>query len=186
MKRIALVLAASILMPAAVTAQAPANTSKPAPADDVLWSRVMELPRGDPIVVKNTYGPPLRCCFDGATTAFLFCHAPDAPPDTGEGYQFDRASVLDVTVPHRRIIQHPGVLASAAIAGTLLGLGSTRTLKNPDAVTVGLVTAIVVGSAGYGMSQVPNQRITWGFAYHPRGFGLRTRPVPHRFAPRQR
>lgn len=183
MKRIALVLAASSFLTAAAIAQAPATGSKPAAADDAVWSRVMELPRGQPIVVKNTYGPPLRCRFDGATDGFLFCYPPDGSPNAAEEYQFDRASVLDVRVARGRLLPHPGVLASAAVAGIVLGLGSTRTLKDPDASTVGLITAIVVGSAGYGMAQIPRPGMAWGFAYHPRRFVFRRRPILRRFAP---
>ncbi|HEV2134961.1 MAG TPA: hypothetical protein VGR47_12055 [Terracidiphilus sp.] len=182
MKRIALVLAASVLLPAATFAQAPPNNPNPRPSDDVLWNRVMELPRGQPIVVVNSYGPPLHCRFDGATDAFLFCYPPDAPPDAVEDYRFDRARVLDVTATRPRVIQHPGVLASAAIAGIVFGLGSTRTLKNSDAVTVGLFAATVVGSAGYGTSRTPNQGLAFDFIYHPRRFGFR-RPGMRRFAP---
>jgi hypothetical protein len=184
MKRIVLLLAALFLLPVAVIAQAPPDNPKALPQNDALWNRVMQLPRGQPIIVVNTYGPPLHCRFAGATDAFLFCDPPDAAPDAAEGYRFDRASILDVTIEHRRIIPHPGVLASAAVAGIVLGLGSTRTLNNPDATTVGLISALVVGSTGYMMSQVPNQGVALGFVYHPRGFGSRTRPILRHFAPR--
>jgi hypothetical protein len=183
MKRIVLVLASLVLLPPAVP-QAPANNPGPVPPDDHLWDRITELPRGQPIIVISTYGPPLRCRFDGATDAFLFCYPPGAPPDTG--YCFDRVSVLDVTVPQRRIISHPRVLVSAAIAGIVVGLGSTRTLKDPDAATVGLIGAIVVGAAGYGMSKGSHPGLAFGFAYHPRGFGFHARLLPRRFVPRRR
>lgn len=64
MKRIALVLAASVLLLAAAAAQAPPDTPEPVPQNAALWDRVKELPRGRLIVVKSTYGPPLHCRFD--------------------------------------------------------------------------------------------------------------------------
>lgn len=180
MKRIVLVLAASILLSAAAFAQAPPENSNPAPPNDALWNRVMALPRGQPIMVVNTYGPPLHCEFAGATNDFLFCDPPAAPPDTG--YRFERASVLDVTVQRRQVIRHPGVLISAAVAGIALGLGSTRTLNDRDAATVGLISALVAGSAGLAMSQAPRPGLALGFAYQPRGFGFRAGPILHHFS----
>ena len=179
MKRFVLVLAASILLPAAVVAQAPPDNPNPVPVNDALWDRVMALPRGQPIVVANTYGPPLHCQFAGATDDFLFCDPPDAPPDTG--YRFERASVLDVTVQRRRLISHPFVLASAAIAGLVIGIGSTHTMNDHDAATVGLISALVVGSAGLAMSQAPRPGFALGFAYQPRSFGFHGRPILHHF-----
>lgn len=182
MKRIVLVLGASILLLGAAAGQAPPDHPKPVAQNGALWDRVKELPRGQLIVVKNTYGPPLHCRFDGATDAFLFCYPPDAPQDTTDGYQFERASVLDVTVPHHLSIPHPGVLASATVAGVVLGLGSTRTLSDGDSAKVGLISALVVGTFGLGMSAVPRDGVGFGFAYHPHGFGLRV-PFGRRFAP---
>lgn len=181
MKRFAFVLAVLILLPAAVVAQAPANNTNPAAPDDALWNRVMELPRGQPIVVVSTYGPPLRCRFAGATDAFLFCDPPDALPD--RGYRFDRASVLNVTVARRPFIKHPVVLASAVIAGVVLGLGSTQTLSDRDAATVGMISGLAVGAVGLGISEGPIYRPGFGFNFHPRGFGFPARPILHRFAP---
>src|ERR1700692_1918581 len=80
---------AQALPPAPLPADAPVpvqSTSTSVPASpmhagpsDATWMRFQQIANGREVLVTNTYGPPLRCRFAGATNAFLFCDPPGTP-----------------------------------------------------------------------------------------------------------
>src|SRR5260221_578167 len=90
------------------------STSNPAPAwadspSEQVWALVRRIANGQEVKITNTYGPPLRCRFEGATDDYLFCDPLGSP--AGAGYQFERASVLDVRVMREPHNWHLGLLS---------------------------------------------------------------------------
>ena len=137
-------------------AQALPDNPTPAPAPDPMWARVQNLKPGTPIVVSDTYGPPLRCLFSGATEAYLDCNPSGNPPDTG--FRFNRVDLLSVELdrPGQNALQakrtthnyHPGWIASMVIGGTLMGVAFAQQVDTAHAAEGGAISALVIGAIG--------------------------------------
>jgi hypothetical protein len=151
---IALVFCA-LLQPAA-NAQALPDNPAPAQAADPMWTRIENLNPGTPIVVSDTYGPPVRCLFAGATAAYLDCNPAGNPP--GTGFRFNRADVVTVDLdrPGQNALQsnhtthnyHPGWIASMVVGGTLMGVGFAQMTDADHAAVGGAISALVIGVIG--------------------------------------
>jgi hypothetical protein len=162
-----------------------ASSSAPARAgssSDVLWARVQRIANGQEVLVTNTYGPPLRCRFEGVTDAYLFCDPPGSP--VGTGYQFDRASVLDVRVMREPHNWHPGLLSAMVGGGLIVGIAATGQTDAGHAAQAGLIGALVTGAIAAPLAFLqPQDRyagVGAGFSFHPHGFHgwHRFRPTP--------
>ena len=129
------------------TTQQPATSApaKPAPPD-AEWRKIQRLVNGEPIVVRSTNGPALRCRFAGATDDALFCDVPGSP--YGTGYSFERPSVISVEATRPGRNYHPAWIASIIAGGLVTGLVATKTNDSRDAATIGAVGALVVAGIG--------------------------------------
>jgi uncharacterized membrane protein YeaQ/YmgE (transglycosylase-associated protein family) len=137
-------------------AQALPDNPAPAQAYDPMWARVQNLKPGTPIVVSDTYGPPVRCLFSGATEASLDCNPSGNPPDTG--FRFNRIDVISVELdrPGQNALQgkpdrrnyHPAWIASMVIGGTLMGAGFAQQMSAGHAAEGGAISALVIGIIG--------------------------------------
>jgi hypothetical protein len=198
MKNSSLILFALTLMPAVSRAQslpddpaahpAPAqSTSNPQqalPLSDAVWTRIQQFANGQEILLTNTYGPPLRCRFAGATDAFLFCDPPGSP--AGAGYRFERASVLDVKLVKAPRNWHPGMLSAMIGGGLVVGIAAAAQTDAGHAAQAGLIGALVTGAIAAPLVFLQPQPLGagWGagIAFRPRGFAHR----PHLFLPIRR
>jgi len=209
MKNFCLTLLAFALVPAAAFAQAlpddpvPAQAKAPpivqAPASpaqptqppsqpsvnltNAAWTRIQQIARGQEVLVTNTYGPPLRCRFAGATEAYLFCDPPGTPE--GTGYRFERATVLNVKVVRPPHNWHPGLLSAMIGGGIITGLCATAQTDAGHATEAGLVGALIAGAIASPFVFLP-QPMYGGFgaglAFRPHGFSHR----PHMLFPIRR
>jgi hypothetical protein len=146
-------------------AQAQALPDNPTPATnpDPMWARVQSLKPGTPIVVSDTYGPPQRCLFAGATTSYLDCNPVGNPP--GTGFRFNRADVLSVELDrpeqyapqaaHAKHNYHPAWLASMIAGGCVVGFIATRSTDAGHAAEAGAIGALVTGAIGAPLAFMP-------------------------------
>jgi hypothetical protein len=147
-----------VLLPAAAAAQAlpddPAPSTPPSaqsasssrqaiPLADGVWIRVQKIANGEEVLVTNTYGPPLRCRFAGATDDYLFCDPPGSP--AGAGYRFERDSVLDVKVVRPPRNWHPGLLSAMIGGGLIVGIAASSNTDAGHATEAGLIGALIAG-----------------------------------------
>jgi hypothetical protein len=180
---------AQALPPAPLPAESPTPTqSTPVPASpmrvgpsEATWNRVQQIANGQEVLVTNTYGPPLRCRFAGATDAFLFCDPPGTPE--GTGYRFERASVINVVAVRPPRNWHPGVLSAMIAGGIITGVCATVQTDAGHAVGAGFVGALITGVIASPFVLVPppnmNAGLGAGIAFRPHGFSSR----PHLFLP---
>ncbi|WP_197414093.1 hypothetical protein [Terracidiphilus gabretensis] len=136
--------------------QALPDNPAPAQAHDPMWARVQNLKPGTPIVVSDTYGPPVRCLFAGATEASLDCNPFGNPPNTG--FRFNRVDVISVELdrPGQNTLQakhaprnyHPGWIASMVVGGTLMGVGFAQQVSAGHAAAGGAISAVIIGGIG--------------------------------------
>jgi hypothetical protein len=183
---------AQALPPAPLPAESPVpmqSTSNPASTmpvgpSDAMWMRFQQIANGQEVLVTNTYGPPLRCRFAGATDAYLFCDPPGTPE--GTGYRFERASVINVVAVRRPRNWHPGVLSAMIAGGLIAGTGATRYTDAGHAVGVGFIGAMITGviASPYVLLPPPNLNagLGAGIVFRPHGFTHR----PHLFLPFRR
>ena len=133
-----------------------------------MWVRVENLKPGTPIVVSDSYGPPVGCLFAGATAAYLDCNPAGNPP--GTGFRFNRVDVLSVDldrpeqqaqVTRPRHNYHPAWITSMVIGGTLMGAGFARTMDAGHAAEAGAISALVIGALGAPLAfSPPNQNFS--------------------------
>ena len=171
----------------AISASNPASPS-PGASSDAVWARVHRIANGREIVITNTYGPPLRCRFAGATDAYLFCDPLRNPASTG--YQFERASVLDVRVMREPLNWHPGLLSAMIGGGLITGITATSHTDAGHAAQIGVIGALVSGAIAAPVVFLQPQNmyggVGVGVAFRPPGFHhwhqFRTAPanVPRR------
>lgn len=148
-----------------------AHPAQSTPLPDSAWLRIQQFVNGQPVVVYNTYGPPMHCRFAGATTDYLFCDLPDSM--TGTGYRFDRASVVNVTLSHEPRNWHPAWLSSMIASGLVVGILATRSTDAGTAAEAGLIGAGVVGLIGAPLAFLPHpQRAFAGSGYPQYGVGI--------------
>jgi hypothetical protein len=141
--------------------QALPDNPAPVPAIDPTWTRVQNLSPGTTIVVTDTYGPPERCLFAGATADYLDCNPAGNPP--GTGFRFNRADVISVELdrlgqngPGQNAPQaartkhnyHPGWIASMVVGGTLMGVGFAQMTDAGHAAAGGAISAVLIGAIG--------------------------------------
>jgi hypothetical protein len=137
-------------------AQALPDNPSPAQAYDPMWAQVQNLKPGTPIVVNDTYGPPVRCFFARATEASLDCNPFGNPPDTG--FRFNRIDVISVELdrPGQNALQgkhathnyHPGWIASMVVGGTLMGVAFAQQVSAGHAAEGGAISAVIIGAIG--------------------------------------
>jgi hypothetical protein len=181
---------AQVLPPAPLPAEAPVpiqSTSVPASPvgpSDATWMRFQQISNGREVLVTNTYGPPLRCRFAGATDAFLFCDPPGTPE--GTGYRFERASVVNVQAVRAPRNWHPGVLSAMIAGGIITGICATAQTDAGNAAKAGLIGALITGAIASPFVLLPppnmNAGLSAGIAFRPHGFTRRTRlflPILH-------
>jgi len=161
------------------------SASNPAPswagsASEQVWARVRRIANGQEVKVTNTYGPPLRCRFEGATDDYLFCDPLGSP--SGTGYQFERASVLDVRVMREPHNWHPGLLSAMIAGGLITGIAATGRTDAGHAAQAGLIGALVTGAIAAPMVFLQSQDMYGGVgvAFRPHGLSRwhRFRPTP--------
>jgi hypothetical protein len=190
MKNFSLMLIAIAILPAGALAQslppAPLPAETPVPMQstsvstspipvglsDATWIRFQQIANGQEVLVTNTYGPPLRCRFAGATDAYLFCDPPGTPE--GTGYRFERASVINVVVVRPPRNWHPGVLSAMIAGGIITGIGATAYTDAGHAAGVGFIGALVTGAIASPFVLLPppnmNAGLGAGIAFRPHGF----------------
>jgi hypothetical protein len=154
--------------PAAQT-QALANPSAAA-MPDWKWRGIQQLSDGQPIVVRTTSGAVIHCRFAGATDTCLFCDPSGRLLDR-PGYQFDRNSIVNVRESRPQSDVHPGLLVTAAVLGTVVGVVATQDTTSQGAAATGLLTSALVAGVGYQIIQFNKQVFGVTFALQPRGFG---------------
>jgi hypothetical protein len=196
MKNFSLILIAIAILPAGAFAQAlpPAPlpvespvqsmaisaSQMPVGPSDATWMRFQQIANGQQVLVTNSYGPPLRCRFAGASEAFLFCDPP------GTGYRFERASVINVVVVRPPRNWHPGVLSAMIAGGIITGICATAQTDAGNATKTGLTGAAVTGAIVSPFVLLPppnmNAGLGAGIAFQPHGFIHR----PHLFLPFRR
>ncbi len=113
---------------------------------DKEWRKIQKLPQGTFVVVGNTYGPALACRMAAATDDALFCDAPES--SGGQGWQFDRATVISVEATVLRKNHHPGLIAAAVVGGVLVGLAASHGMDAAHAAGAGAIGAVVTAGAG--------------------------------------
>lgn len=171
---------------APVPAQSTSVPTSPGPVgpSNATWMRFQQIANGQEVLVTNTYGPPLRCRFAGATDAFLFCDPPGTPE--GTGYRFERASVINVVAVRRPRNWHPGVLSAMIAGGIITGVSASAQTDAGHAVGVGFIGALVTGAIASPFVLLPppnmNSGLGLGIAFRPHGFAHR----PHLFLPFRR
>jgi hypothetical protein len=200
MKTSSLILLAVAMLPASVLAQAlppaPLPAESPVPVQstsappmpvgpsDATWMRFQQIANGQEVLLTNTFGPPLRCRFAGATDAFLFCDPPGTPE--GTGYRFERASVINVVSVRQPRDWHPGVLSAMIAGGIITGVCATVQTDAGHAAGAGFVGALITGVIASPFVLLPrpdmNAGLGAGIAFRPHGFTQR----PHLFLPFRR
>ncbi len=186
---VALVPAASFAQtlpeaPPPAPTQSTSNSLPPALISDAAWRRIQQIVNGKEVLVSNTYGPPLRCQFAGATDGYLFCDPPNSP--AGTGYRFERASVIDVKVVKEPINWHPGLLSAMIAGGMVVGIVAATKTDAGHAAVAGLVGALVAGAIAtpevFLQPQPMFAGVGAGVVIHPHGFhrraGFPIRPRP--------
>lgn len=142
----------------------PDNPTQATPADP-MWTQVLNLKPGTPIIVNDTYGPQVRCLFAEATAAYLDCNPAGNPPATG--FRFNHIDVVSVQLdlPGQKTAQsartqhnyHPAWFASMVIGGTLMGVGFAHTTDAAHAAEGGAISALLVGAVGAPFAFSPGQ-----------------------------
>ncbi len=155
-----------VISPLAACAQSLPEDPAPAPTADPMWARVQNLKPGTPIVVSDTYGPPVRCLFAAATEAYLDCSPAGNPPATG--FRFHRVDVTSVELDHpaqfaqqnkrKEHNYHPAWFASMIAGGCLVGFAATHTTDAGHAAEAGAISALAVGAIGAPLAFLPRDR----------------------------
>ena len=151
---------------AVACAQTLPENPAPAPSPDPMWARVQNLKINTPVVVSDTYGPPVRCLFAEATEAYLDCNPVGNPP--GTGFRFNRADVISVELdrPGQNALQaapkvhnyHPVWISSIIAGGLISGLVASQSNNTGDSVRIGAIGALVVGAIGAPMTFFPRDQ----------------------------
>ncbi|UWZ83899.1 hypothetical protein [Occallatibacter riparius] len=134
---------------------------------DKEWRKIQKLPRGTYLVVGNTYGPALACRMAAATDDALFCDAAESPG--GQGWQFDRATVISVEATVLRKNHHPVWIGATIASGLLIGISAARNHADAGtAAAAGVTAAAVAGVVGapIALSEPDGEWVT--VVYRPR------------------